>query len=229
MQTVIFVCVFGLCVQAILCDVTSDIISALKQQEGEIEFLKARIAQLEDNADQEKKQTENKLKAQETVINMLMADMKQATESYRNTTAGLNHNRRFVAEEPVAFSAVKTAEQANLGPDQTITFETVLFNGGGGYHPNTGYFIAPQSGVYMFSTSVLHRSQTLPFYGELTHNGKPVARIHADGGIWDSGSQTVIIEVQAGDDIWVRNIINSNELIHGNLFCSFSGVLLMQL
>ncbi|KAH3889867.1 hypothetical protein DPMN_013933 [Dreissena polymorpha] len=80
--TIIVLCVFALCLQKTFCDATSDIISALKRQESENEFLKARVAQLEENADsgkelhdQERKHLENQLTAQQGTCTCILVSV----------------------------------------------------------------------------------------------------------------------------------------------------------
>ncbi|XP_052247824.1 uncharacterized protein LOC127855944 [Dreissena polymorpha] len=64
-------------------------------------------------------------------------------------------HKRFVAEGTVAFSAIKVANQEHVGFHQNIIFEQILTNEGGGYHQIHGVFIAPQSGVYVFSSAIM--------------------------------------------------------------------------
>ncbi|KAH3847427.1 hypothetical protein DPMN_089748 [Dreissena polymorpha] len=226
-------CACALCPQTTFCDVTSDIIGALKD---EIESMKARITQLEENADrerkihfQERKQTENQLKAQKSVIQTLLTNVHHAAGPYINTTANIDHHCRVVLGYTVAFTAVKTKDQEDLHWRQPVTFETVIYNRGGGYDPDRSMFIAPQSGVYMFSITLGYQSAIHSFYCELNHNAQSVAGFYGDHGISGSGSQTVVIEVQAGDAIWVWVLTQTKEVISGRSLSSFSGILLVPL
>ncbi|KAH3722113.1 hypothetical protein DPMN_065065 [Dreissena polymorpha] len=121
---------------------------------------------------------------------------------------------------------MKVAHQEHVGVNQNIVFEQVLTNEGGGYHPNHGVFIAPQSGVNVFSSAILcfPNGEVL---AEMVHNGNPVTHIycHGDSGRHDQGSQMVVIKINAGDEVAVRNYYHADDSIWGGLFSSFSGYL----
>ncbi|KAH3722226.1 hypothetical protein DPMN_065182 [Dreissena polymorpha] len=85
-------------------------------------------------------------------------------------------HKRFVAEGTVAFSAIKVANQEHVGFHQNIIFEQILTNEGGGYHQIHGVFIAPQSGVYVFSSAIMCAPNGEVF-SEMVHNGNLVTRI----------------------------------------------------
>nr|KAG5692171.1 hypothetical protein BaRGS_008717 [Batillaria attramentaria] len=54
-------------------------------------------------------------------------------------------------EQPVAFTAkFKTSHVSGLGSEQTLKFDNVMYNAGGGYDPVSGHFTAPSSGTYAF-------------------------------------------------------------------------------
>ncbi|XP_069775839.1 complement C1q tumor necrosis factor-related protein 3-like [Narcine bancroftii] len=112
-------------------------------------------------------------------------------------------------------------------PVNSIIYDEVIVNMGGGYNPKTGKFTSPRCGVYFFSYS------SLPGRGmqtdvALMKNGKEVSLIHSV--LANKTSQTsiknIIIELHKGDEVWV-------ELLTGNLWSkadslSFQGFLLAQ-
>ncbi|KAH3706452.1 hypothetical protein DPMN_065838 [Dreissena polymorpha] len=112
-----------------------------------------------------------------------------------------------------------------MGINQNILFGNVLTNEGGGYHPNLGVFIAPQSGVYVFSSAIMTNINKEQ-YSAIAVNGNLVAQIygHADNGRHDQGSQTVVLKLNAGDEVAVQNR-QSNGDVWGSQFSSFSGCL----
>ncbi|KAH3721492.1 hypothetical protein DPMN_064420 [Dreissena polymorpha] len=73
---------------------------------------------------------------------------------------------------------MKAAGQEHIGLNQNIVFEKVLTNEGGGYHPNHGVFTAPQSGVYVFSSSIM-ATPGGEIHTAIVHNENAVARIFA--------------------------------------------------
>ncbi|KAH3853729.1 hypothetical protein DPMN_096261 [Dreissena polymorpha] len=168
---------------------------------------------------------EHETEAQKRLNGQLLAAMRNVS--------GVSMSRRANAKkdqppEVVSFTAVKANDQIHIGINQNIIFEQVISNIGNGYHADHGLFVAPTSGIYLFSTSLLHRATIgQPLHAEITHSGVPVVRIHGDDNIYDSGSQTVIIQVNQGEEVWVRNIDYNDENIAGSLFSSFAGVLIV--
>ena len=136
--------------------------------------------------------------------------------------------RRAPPESIVAFQAAKIAEQTSIGVNQNILFEKVNLNIGNGYHPQHGIFIVPQSGIYSITATVLHRNQAdhTYFHGAIVHQGVVVAKLHGEYGEWEASTQSVLIQANAGDEIWVRNVGPSNEDIFGDYFSTFSGYLI---
>ncbi|KAH3753626.1 hypothetical protein DPMN_188266 [Dreissena polymorpha] len=60
----------------------------------------------------------------------------------------------------------------------------------------------------------------------LLHSGRNVAILHASAKMWDEGSQTVIIQMNKGEHIWIQNINPYHNILIGLGFSSFAGVLL---
>ena len=129
----------------------------------------------------------------------------------------------------MAFFTSKVNFQTNIGLDQVITFDRVGLNLGDGFHPVHSIFTAPRSGVYLFSSSIM-TSYTNPseVRAAITVNGIEIAKIfgHGDSGRHDQGAQTVIVNLKVNDEVDVRNINLDHEAVYGNLYSSFSGILL---
>jgi len=137
--------------------------------------------------------------------------------------------RRSTPDTMVAFQAMKNAWQTSIGTNQNVLFEKVTLNLGNGYHPQRGIFIVPRSGIYVISVSTLHESQPMAFEGAIVHQGNVIARLHGHLNTWDHAAQTVLVQANAGDEIWVRNDRNPNENIYGDLFSTFSGFLIWEI
>lgn len=56
--------------------------------------------------------------------------------------------------EPVMFFAIIEDRRFDLQKESTVIFEKVIINSGGNYNRFDGVFVAPVSGVYMFSWNV---------------------------------------------------------------------------
>ncbi|KAK7476965.1 hypothetical protein BaRGS_00031824 [Batillaria attramentaria] len=65
-------------------------------------------------------------------------------------------NQLASVAESVAFTVkFKNGHISGLGKGQTLTFNNVMYNAGGGYDPVTGFFTAPSSGTYAFFLKVM--------------------------------------------------------------------------
>ncbi|XP_052767959.1 uncharacterized protein LOC128208435 [Mya arenaria] len=137
------------------------------------------------------------------------------------------HRIRNAPEVPVAFTAVNMVLQGNIGVNQNILFDNVILNEGNGYHPLHGIFIAPISGLYLITASLLHGPLNQYFHAAIMHQGNEIARLHGTINTYDASTQTVILMVHAGEEIWVRSLDFANENVFGSRYSSFSGYLLM--
>ncbi len=72
----------------------------------------------------------------------------------------------------VSFQAYRTSNQslAANSESETVIFDTIIANNGGGYNPSTGVFTAPETGYYCFCSTLFFTpasgtSQYLIAYG----------------------------------------------------------------
>ncbi|XP_060588097.1 multimerin-2-like [Ruditapes philippinarum] len=150
-----------------------------------------------------------------------------------HTEFGDKRESRFVLDqgEAVAFHAVVGAGSVvpHSGINQTVVFETVLLNINNGYHSHLGLFVAPTAGLYIFSTSVLDGDSKPLIHADLVKNGNALARAygHGNGGYPEQGSVTVVTQLNAGDEVWVRLSCCQGSPVTGNRYTSFTGALLM--
>ncbi|XP_076114590.1 uncharacterized protein LOC143082667 [Mytilus galloprovincialis] len=57
-------------------------------------------------------------------------------------------------KEPVMFYAIIKNRRFDLQKDSTVVFEELVINKGHHYNQNSGIFVAPKSGIYLFSWTV---------------------------------------------------------------------------
>lgn len=144
-------------------------------------------------------------------------------------------------ERTVAFTAVIDQRTVDhVKENATIIFMKTITSIGGGYSNLTGVFVAPLTGVYMFSCSLLDHSGermtphqphgTTKLHAEIVQSGKTLGRIfaHAETNQRDQGSVTVVSYVNEGEQVWVRNMDNNDLGLGGEFYSTFSGYLLMQ-
>ena len=119
----------------------------------------------------------------------------------------------------------------NYGEHETILFNEVLSNFGGGYDPVSSMFTCPVSGVYVISltvaSSIGEKRLQAQIYKEATLHTTALADDHADA--VTTGSMTSVLSCEAGERIWVRSQ-NTDSQMNGSGGCcrrsSVSGFLL---
>lgn len=111
--------------------------------------------------------------------------------------------------ETVAFFAQLSSHTHAFDAHRIIAFDKTITNVGHAYHPYSGTFIAPRSGVYVFTW-------TIRLYGESYHttqlmvNNQIINSVYysphsnVDGGV----SGTAVVQVYQGDDVFVRTGAN---------------------
>ncbi|XP_060569508.1 complement C1q-like protein 4 [Ruditapes philippinarum] len=143
-----------------------------------------------------------------------------------------NYTRRVRRQsyDTVAFSAtLNKLNVGHIGVHQNIVFSDVITNIGNGYNNHHGVFVAPVSGLYMFSTTLLS-GKNVEFAASIEINGSDVVRMYERGtdNRHGSATQIVIVHLSKGDDVSVQSL-SADHTYWGDKYCSFSGVLLQQL
>ena len=132
----------------------------------------------------------------------------------------------------VAFFARLSKITPQLAPNQDVVFDHVVTNVGNGYHGNHGLFVAPVSGLYVFSATVMAYlpGTTLQIkHAKLVKNGQLLARLGQHGvGVWDSATTMIAVQLQKGDDVAVQNSDYNNVTFWGDDYSTFSGFLLYE-
>ncbi|XP_045198731.2 complement C1q-like protein 2 [Mercenaria mercenaria] len=136
--------------------------------------------------------------------------------------------RRADNEETIAFFATLTNHLEHAGVQQTFVFDRIVTNLGHGYNNHSGNFIAPVSGTYVFSATLIslyHQSS----HSQFTKNGQAVSYMYVSGAEagYDTTSQTIVVQLHKGDDVCIHNI-DADKSYHGAHYSTFSGFLLQQ-
>jgi len=136
----------------------------------------------------------------------------------------------FVSEK-IAFHASLSSVIRGTTNGQTIVFDQVDTNLGGGYNGTTGVFTAPVAGAYVFSlTFYMWYSSSYASAGQLSimQNNVQSIRVlveldsNADDG---TASGTTVLSLNKGDQVHVQ-ASSANMFIRGNKFSFLSGFLL---
>ena len=132
-----------------------------------------------------------------------------------------------VLGDVIAFYVYLTTSEINPGRHHTIIYDHVVTNSGNGYNKYTGAFIAPRSGVYVFTWTTF-ADPASSFAIELIVNNQRAGVIAANGGsTWNGVTGVAVVHLNQFDAVLVRT--DSNTAPHGNIFSdqnmktSFSG------
>jgi len=139
-------------------------------------------------------------------------------------------SRSVPVESPIAFSAFTWQNQDSLELEQVIKFPHVELNIGNSFHPASIVLIAPKAGIFLFSVTVLSDAHSLSeLHATLTVNGQNICHAFGDARKYDQGSQAVVLQLWANDEVFVRVTGNSNVSVYGWTYSSFSGTLLYEI
>ena len=100
-------------------------------------------------------------------------------------------------------------------------FDHAVTNICDGYNQNHGVFVAPVSGVYVLSATLIAGNT----WGHFVVNGVTLAKLEMHhGNKWQS-TQTVIVDLNVGDDVYIQNTELGGGIV-GDRYSSVRGVLL---
>ena len=103
----------------------------------------------------------------------------------------------------------------------------MITNIGQAYDPRHGHFIAPVNGMYLISASIMSvNAKSVHCY--IVKNGAAVTALYGGVDDYQADTQTIVLDLQAGDMIWIIHSAGvDNEQI--NVYNSyFSGFLIKQ-
>lgn len=139
----------------------------------------------------------------------------------------------FISHNGVSFYAYISSKLSSPSTEHVLVFDVAKTNLGNAYHPNTGVFIVPESGVYVFTWTF--RIGAINDHSiELILNREDVGTVYLNtiDGVDAEATGIVMIVVEhvnAGDDVFVRTHpqlqIGTGHYINSNTFgrSSFAG------
>ncbi|XP_052809298.1 complement C1q-like protein 4 [Mya arenaria] len=210
------------------------VVMLLTEAEAENEILN-RITNLEKECKAEISKLNANVRDLQSEVEGLKAESKLGKEQLQDlmtatfTTEGkLRPRRQGQDDHLVAFFATIRNAQPFLGQGQTIDFEHIITNLGGGYQKN-GLFTAPNHGVYVFSVTLV-TAYDQSGHASFIKNSEQITILYFHGNAihdYDTSSQTIVLDLFQGDQISIRQI-ESAKSYHSNDHCVFSGFLLKE-
>ena len=110
----------------------------------------------------------------------------------------------------------------------TILWGVVLENVGGGYHAGTGKFVAPQTGTYCFTITVMNKNPHDLAYMTLKKNDVGLCYAVAAGrsSTLQTGVCARVVHLTARDEVWVINPDWAETDVYQLHFTAFEGFMI---
>ncbi|XP_062576101.1 uncharacterized protein LOC134237989 [Saccostrea cucullata] len=178
-------------------------INRLKQEKEEdrkyVNRLENRLTQLESKFEKSEKER-NSSCAKKTIEDIRSTNL---------TNIKRNQKRLLIppttSHSSIAFYAYMSAMIPSPNTHQVLVFDDVKTNFGNAYHPSTGLFIVPESGVYVF-TWTFRTGAAYDHSIQLLINKDVVGTLflRSVAGLDAQETGIVVTHVNAGDDVYVR-------------------------
>ncbi|XP_060063260.1 cerebellin-2-like [Ylistrum balloti] len=133
-------------------------------------------------------------------------------------------------DEIVAFSAGLT-NTVSLSSGETIQFDKVFSNVGGGYDVSTGVFTAPKNGIYAFTIHGYDANSDKAMWIELKKNDDLLVSISGYNSHSSAGN-SVITYLSGGENVHVQARPNQSFSLFGRVdqvYATFSGYMIGQM
>ncbi|KAL4238846.1 positive regulation of adiponectin secretion [Mactra antiquata] len=141
---------------------------------------------------------------------------------------GIIRDGREFPETEVAFYATHRSGQIHhLGDNQILPFQMIVTNVGNAFNNNTGSFVAPVDGTYVFHATILaiDTASGKHFRAHFDINGSSYSVFYITS--YDQSSQMLVIDLKAGDTAVIKNDFTDLG-IYGHHHTTFSGFLLYE-
>ncbi|XP_045176310.1 complement C1q tumor necrosis factor-related protein 3-like [Mercenaria mercenaria] len=175
-----------------------------------------------------------RLNQKDTEIDMLMdrvRGMEQELTGLRAQCSGKGGQQKRdyqkrANENNVAFYVEMWNFTVHAQAHQNLIFDRVTTNIGTGYDSKSGIFEAPVPGVYVFSVTMMADPSHYDRYQIMKNGSELLGNMlaHAPTNAYDTTAQTIVVVLQAGDQISVQHS-DPDGFAHGHLYSTFAGFL----
>ncbi|XP_074481296.1 complement C1q-like protein 2 [Sebastes fasciatus] len=132
----------------------------------------------------------------------------------------------------MAFTAALGTSAGPFEHDTPLQYQRILSNIGSGYNPATGIFTAMVRGMYYFSYTMYNNNSGQPnsVVSLMMNSQKMVSTWDTVGDVGhDSATNAAVVQLEAGDSVFVKIYANRVLYDDGNYYNTFSGFLLFTL
>ncbi|XP_033750028.1 C1q-related factor-like [Pecten maximus] len=188
---------------------------------NEEDVIRERIEKLEALNDNLKQQ----LNSQKNVYNDLLNELATSSD-FTDRSDGHQKRQLLTCAGPVVFHARLQNAIYPIGTNQIIAYEDVVTNVGNGYDSFTGLFRAPVGGAYEFIATMWSSDGNF-LEIEMVRNGVDLCYGRASQSNQTMGSCVSMVELSAGDRVWVRHLSGRGTYANGQEYPSFAGHLIV--
>ncbi|XP_071357988.1 cerebellin-1-like [Trachinotus anak] len=190
-------------------------------------------------------QTQSTLEQNLSVMMQKMATVEAALQSYKSQAEELRRVNQAqdkqlkaladissVGASKMAFTAALGSSVGPFEQDMPLKYQRILSNIGSGYNPATGIFTAMTRGLYYFTYTMYNNNSGQPnSVMSLMMNSQRVVSTWDTAGddSQDSATNAAVVQLEAGDSVFVKLYANRVLYDDGYYYNTFSGFLLFTL
>ncbi|XP_002732902.2 uncharacterized protein LOC100372009 [Saccoglossus kowalevskii] len=126
----------------------------------------------------------------------------------------------------VVFSVARTSVLDPSSEHKPVTYDEVYTNVGEHYNGDTGIFTCPISGVYYFTMTALKQNSDTNMHVCFMRNQTKLTCAYSESAGYGTGTNSIILELQEGDEMWVRLSAGNALYSASHGYSTFSGYMI---
>ncbi|XP_031440610.1 complement C1q-like protein 2 [Clupea harengus] len=196
-------------------------------KDGDLKALETRLNATEQQLEKLQSEVQRLGKENQDIMEKLNATVEELDQIKKQN--GTTKGPKVAFSASLAPSGEVYEKHSDTSPN--LVYKRIFTNTGNAYDSNTGSFTAPVKGIYFFSFSTFGYHNFLSG-AILTKNGQYMVSSYdppATGDTGDTGGNSVILQLEAGEKVTMRLWKNSQVFDNLNGHNTFSGFLLFPL